>query len=224
MRDHFVVTKSIKKFQDGIDHINHKLKGVERMLLAVGEPGLGKTEASIHYCAMNEAVMIRTLEMMTGSWMLRTLVKELGGAPYYRSDKNQELIEELLKSKPRTIIFDEVDRFTRKPEILETLRDIHDICHCPMVFIGEETADKKLMHNRRLYRRFVEIVRFEKLDTDGVKTFLGEMSEAKYKDDAVEHIARASNGKISEIITLIHHAENWAKRNDRKPVEAKDLR
>ena len=224
MRDHFVVTKSIKKFQDGIDHINHKLKGVERMLLATGEPGLGKTEAAIHYCAMNGAVMIRTLEMMTGSWTLRTIVSELGGSPYYRSDKNFELIKQLLASKPRTIIFDEVDRFTRKPEILETLRDVHDVCHCPMVFIGEEMADKKLMNNRRLYRRFVEIVRFEKLDGDGVKKFLEEMSVVKYQNDAIEQIARDSNGKISEIITMIHHAENWANRNDAKSISAKDLR
>lgn len=224
MRDHFVITKSIKKFQDGIDHINHKLKGVERMLLATGEPGLGKTEAAIHYCAMNGAVLIRTLEMMTGSWTLRTIVSELGGSPYYRSDKNFELIKQLLASKPRTIIFDEVDRFTRKPEILETLRDVHDVCHCPMVFIGEEKADTTLAHNRRLYRRFVEIVRFEKLDADGVKKFLEEMSEIKYQADAVEQIARESNGKISDIITMIHHSENWAKRNNEKSVGAKDLK
>jgi DNA transposition AAA+ family ATPase len=224
VRDHFVVTKSIQKFQEGIDRINHKLKGVERMLLAVGEPGLGKTEAAIHYCAMNGAVLIRTLEMMSGSWMLRTIVSELGGAPYHRSDKNFELIKQLLASKPRTIIFDEVDRFARKPEILETLRDIHDVCHCPMVFVGEEMADKKLMQNRRLYRRFVEIVRFEKLDTGGVKKFLTEMSEIKYQDDAVEQISRDSNGKISEIITMIHHAENSARRNDAKTVGVKDLK
>lgn len=224
MRDHFVITKSIKRFQEGIDHINHKLKGVERMLLATGEPGLGKTEAAIHYCAMNGAVLIRTLEMMTGSWTLRTIVSELGGSPYYRSDKNFELIKQLLASKPRTIIFDEVDRFTRKPEILETLRDVHDVCHCPMVFIGEEMADKKLMNNRRLYRRFVEIVRFEKLDADGVKNFLLEMSEIKYQTDAVEQIARESNGKISEIITMIHHGENWARRNNEKSIGAKDLK
>jgi hypothetical protein len=93
-----------------------------------------------------------------------------------------------------------------------------------MVFVGEEMADKKLMNNRRLYRRFVEIVRFEKLDTDGVKNFLGEMSEIKYQNDAVDQIARDSNGKISEIITMIHHAENWAKRNNEKTIGAKDLK
>lgn len=224
MKNHFVLTKSVKRFQDGIDHINHKLKGVERMLLATGEPGLGKTEAAIHYCAMNGAVMIRTLEMMTGSWTLRTIVSELGGSPYYRSDKNFELIKQLLASKPRTIIFDEVDRFTRKPEILETLRDVHDVCHCPMVFIGEEMADKKLMNNRRLYRRFVEIVRFEKLDTEDVQHFLSEVGEIKFSDCAVEKITHDSNGKISEIITVVYRAENWARRNSAKTVTAKDLR
>jgi DNA transposition AAA+ family ATPase len=224
MRDHFVLTKSIRKFQDGIDHINHKLKGVERMLLATGEPGLGKTEASIRYCATNGAVLIRTLEMMTGPWLLRTIVFELGGSPYHRSDKNFDLIKQLLANKPRTIIFDEVDRFTRKPDILETLRDIHDVAHCPMVFVGEEHADKKLMNNRRLYRRFVEIVRFEKLDTDGVRQFLSEMSEIKYSNEAAEQITRDSNGKISEIITMIHHAENWARRNNAKSIVAKDLK
>jgi DNA transposition AAA+ family ATPase len=224
MKDHFVETKSFKKFREGIDHINQKLRGVEKMLLAVGEPGLGKTEAAIHYCAMSGAIFIRTLEMMTGSWTLRTIVSELGGAPYYRSDKNFELLKQLLDSKPRTIVFDEVDRFTRKPEILETLRDIHDVCRCPMVFIGEEMADKKLMHNRRLYRRFVEVVRFEKLDSEGVKQFLAETSEIKYQNDAVEQIAKESNGKISEIITVIHHAENWARRNDARMIGAKDLK
>jgi DNA transposition AAA+ family ATPase len=221
MKDHFFVSKSVKKFQDGIDHINHKLKGIERMLLATGEPGLGKSEAAIQYCAMNGAVLIRTLEMMTGSWTLRTIVSELGGSPYYRSDKNFELIERLLANKPRTIIFDEVDRFTRKPEILECLRDIHDVCHCPMVFIGEEMADKKLMNNRRLYRRFVEIVHFKKLDTEEVKKFLSEMSEIKWTDDAVERVTRESNGKISEIITIIHHGENWARRNNIKVIDGR---
>ncbi len=224
MKNHFVLTKSVSKFQEGIDHINHKLKGIERMLLATGEPGLGKTEASIHYCAMNGAVMIRTLELMTGPWLLRTIVSELGGAPYHRADKNFELIKQLLANKPRTIIFDEVDRFTRKPDILETLRDIHDIAHCPMVFVGEEMADKKLMNNRRLYRRFVEIVRFEKLDTEGVEQFLSEVGEVKFSDCAVEKIARDSNGKISEIITVVYRAENWARRNNAKTITARDLK
>ena len=224
MKNQFVITKSVSKFHKAIDHINHKLKGVERMALVVGEPGLGKTDTAIHYCAQNGAVMIRTLELMTGAWLVRKIVSELGAAPTYRTDKNFDLIAQLLLSRPRTIIFDEIDRFAHKPEILETLRDIHDICHCPMVFIGEEMADKKLMANRRLYRRFVDVVRFEKLDREGVQSFLTEVSDIKYQEDAVERIAAESDGKISEIITMVHKAETVARTNNVRSIGGKDFK
>ena len=99
MKNLFVITKSVKKFHQAIDHINHKLKGVERMVLVTGEPGLGKTDAAIHYGAQNGAVMIRTLELMTGPWLLRKIVSELGAAPAYRTDKNFDLIAQLLAIK-----------------------------------------------------------------------------------------------------------------------------
>lgn len=105
MKDHFVVTKSVKRFHEAIDHINHKLKGIERMALVMGEPGLGKTDAALHYAAENGAVLIRTLELMTGSWLLRKIVYELGGDPAHRAEKNIDLIGELLtkSSKPRQL-------------------------------------------------------------------------------------------------------------------------
>lgn len=224
MKEHFVITKSTKKFYEGIEHISHKLKGIERMLLVIGEPGLGKTEAALHYCAMNSAILIRTLELMSGPWLLRTIVSELGASPYHRSDKNISLICELLVNKPRVVIFDEVDRFTRKPEILETLRDIHDLTRAPIVFIGEGGADKKLIQNRRLYRRFVEVIRFEKLNVDGVRHFLSEMSDVKFEDGAVEKIAADTNGKISEIMAAIYRAEKIAKASGAKVIEGKDIK
>lgn len=101
---------------------------------------------------------------------------------------------------------------------------MHDVCRVPMVFIGEEAADKKLMNNRRLYRRFVEIVRFEKLDTEGVKKFLEEMSEVRWSDDAVDHVAQESGGRISQVIMIVHRLESWARRNNTKIINGRDLR
>lgn len=224
MKDRFVMTNSARKFYDGIEHITHKLKGIERMLLVIGEPGLGKTEAALHYCAVNSGILIRTLELMSGPWLLRTIVFELGMSPFHRSDKNIDIICETLLNKPRVIIFDEVDRFIRKPEILETLRDIHDISHAPLVFIGEDLADKQLKQNRRLYRRFIEVVRFEKLDLDGVRQFISETSDIKYEDAAIEKIAANTNGKISDIMTAVHRAERIAKTSGAKLIGAKDFK
>lgn len=223
MKNDFVLTKSVMKFHDGISSINHKLRGVERMMLATGEPGLGKTEAAIHYAAQNGAVMIRTLQLMTGPWLLREVVKELGAAPERRIADVFDQIIDLQKIKPKTIIFDEIDRFMEKTEILETIRDIHDVCFCPTVFIGEEMADKKLMRYRRLYRRFVEVIRFEKLDREGVDQFVKKLSDVKFDNEAIDKTAIESNGKISEIITLIHRAEAISRTNPDKSIGVKEL-
>jgi DNA transposition AAA+ family ATPase len=223
MKNVFVTTKNVKKFHNGIDHINHKLKGVERMLLVTGEPGLGKTDTSIHYCSQNGAVMIRTLQLMTGPWLLRKIVEELGAAPEKRISAIFDQIVDLQRVKPRTIILDEVDRFAEKTEILETIRDIHDVCHCPIVFVGEEMADKKLMRYRRLYRRFVEVVRFEKLDRDDVRHFVGELTDVNIEPEAVDRIAVETSGKISDVVNLIHHAEAFARTNQVKKVGIKDI-
>ena len=225
MKQKFVFTKSVRRFYDGIAHVNHKHKGIERMLLVIGEPGLGKTEAALYYAAHNpDTVFIRTYELMSGPWLCQTILFELGQEPCYRSKKNIELIVEILRVKPRVIIFDEIDRFARKPEILETLRDLHDTAYCPMVFVGEEMADKKLIHNRRLYRRFVETIHFQKLDLDGVRDFLSEVSEIKYQEDAVQRIAANTKGKISDIMTAIVHAERVAGVSGAKSVRAVDLK
>jgi DNA transposition AAA+ family ATPase len=224
MKNQFVITKSVRKFYQATDHISRKMKGVEQMALVIGEPGLGKTETAIHFCANHDAVIIRTLELMTGPWLLRKIVLELGAAPSYRTDKNFDRISLQLERWPRIIIFDEIDRFASKPYILETIRDIHDTCHCPIVLIGEEMAEKKLSLNRRLWRRLVDMVRFERLDKEGVQSFLSEVSEIKYQEDAINRIAAESSGKISEIITMVHRAETAAKTNNARSVGAKDFK
>jgi DNA transposition AAA+ family ATPase len=224
MRDRFVRTASVNRFYNAIERVNQKRKGIERMILVIGEPGLGKTEACLHYAVNNGAAMIRTLELMTGPWLLRKIVFELGGEPLHRSDKNIDLIWELLKEKPKTLIFDEIDRFSRKPEILETLRDIHDLNFSTIIFIGEEHADKKLAQNRRLFRRFVEIIKFEKLDLNGTRDFLSEVSDLKYQEDAVEKIFLNTGGKISSIMTAIHHAEAVARGMQTKSITGRDLK
>jgi len=225
MKESFVFTKSVRQLFDGLNHISHKNKGIERMLLVIGEPGLGKTEAALYYAAHNPGtVFIRTYELMSGPWLCQTILSELGQAPFYRSKQNLETIVEILKLQKQILIFDEIDRFARRPEILETLRDIHDAAHNPIVFIGEQSADKALAHDRRLYRRFVETVYFQKLDIDGVRDFLIEMSDIRYSEDAIEKIASNTQGKISEIMLGIAHAERAAHASGAKAVSAKDLK
>ena len=228
MREKFVVTKNIKKFQSAIHKINHKFHGVERIALVAGEVGLGKTVAGLYFGVSDGATMLTIWPGMTQHWLLRELAKELGVEPAWRTEKLIEQIKKVLLEEPRTIILDEMDHFfrdngTKGIDALETLRKIHDLCHCPMVFIGEEQIDKKIARIPRLNDRIVEIVRFEKFKESDVKDMIDQLSEYRFGDDAIEKITKMSNGRIRPIMRLIHAAEGAARIHQLKMIAAKDF-
>ncbi|PIX23345.1 MAG: hypothetical protein COZ69_08745, partial [Deltaproteobacteria bacterium CG_4_8_14_3_um_filter_45_9] len=65
MKDVFVLTKNVKRFRCAVDRIHHaKLKGVERMALIFGAPGLGKTETALQYAAKNGSLYMRMKKLM----------------------------------------------------------------------------------------------------------------------------------------------------------------
>jgi DNA transposition AAA+ family ATPase len=167
-------------------------------------------------------------EMMSGHWLLRELVREIGVDPAWRTERLVDQLKEHLSPKPRTIILDEVDRFLRdqdqkKAAILETIRDIHDVCHCPIVFIGEEWIDSKMKRLPRLYDRIVEIARFEKFEVADVRQLIGELSEYRFSDDAIEKITQESSGRIRPIMSWINRGEDAAKINQLRTVTARNL-
>ena len=225
MKDVFVTKlKNVKKFEALIEKVNHKLTGVERMGLIFSDPGFGKSRTALHYAANNGAVMIRTKKLMTGRWLLEEIVEELGAAPAWKSkDLFAQAIQQLT-ARPRTIILDEIDYFTSDSKVIETMRDLHDIAHCPMIFIGMGQADKKLMRFPHLYDRFVDIVKFEKLDQTDVGQMCDDLSDFRFEPDAIERIATETQGKIREIIKTIHRAETAARTAKAKTIGAKDFK
>ena len=228
MKEKFVVTKNIKKFQSAMHRIDHKLHGVERIALVAGEVGLGKTVAGLYFGVSDGATMLTIWPGMTQHWLLRELAKELGIEPAWRTEKLIEQIKKVLLEEPRTIILDEMDHFfrengTKGTDALETLRKIHDLCRVPMVLIGEEQIDKKIVRMPRLNDRVVEVVKFERYKENDVKDMISQLSEYRFTDDAIEKITRMSNGRIRPIMRLIHAAEGSARIHQLKIIGAKDF-
>lgn len=79
MKDYFVTTKNVMKFHAVMARIHHKLKGVERMALFFGDPGLGKSETALQYAANNGSLYIRMKKLMNARWFLTELADDLGG-------------------------------------------------------------------------------------------------------------------------------------------------
>lgn len=225
MKDVFVTKLSnVKKFDSLIEKVNHKLTGVERMGLMFSDPGFGKTRTALHHAANNGAVMIRTKKLMSGRWLLEEIVEELGAEPKWKSKDLFAQAVDLLGERRRTIILDEIDYFTSDSKVIETMRDLHDIAHCPMIFIGMGMADKKLRRFPHVYDRFVDVVKFEKLSVEDVRQMAEEVSDVRFEDDAIDRITNDSQGRIREIIKLMHRAEGAARQNKMKSIGAKDFK
>jgi DNA transposition AAA+ family ATPase len=229
MKEKFVVTKNIKKFLSAMQHIKHKLHGVERIAVLAGEVGLGKTVAGLYFGVSEGATMLTIWPAMSAHCLLRELAKELGVEPVaWRTENLIEQIKKILIEEPRTIILDEIDHFFRDNgdkglDALETLRKIHDVCHCPMVFIGEEQIDKKIARIPRLNDRIVEIVRFERYRESDIKDIVAQLSEYRFEDDAIEKITKVSAGRMRPVMRLIHVAEGAARIHQLKTITARDF-
>jgi len=224
MKDYFVTTKNVMKFHAVMARIHHKLKGVERMALFFGDPGLGKSETALQYAANNGSLYIRMKKLMNARWFLTELADDLGGSPKWRTKDLFDQCCELLRTRKKTLILDEVDYFTQDSRVTETLRDLHDIAGTPMIFIGMNQADKRLKRYPHLWDRFIEIVRFEPLDNEDVAKMTKELSEVQFSDDAIEWISRTSEGKIRGIIGLIHRAERIAQGARVRTITARDFK
>ena len=228
MKEKFVITKNVKKFNSALHRIANRSRGKERIAIVSGEVGLGKTDAAAAYGASTGAVVIRMWQMMTGHWLLTKIVNRLGEEPYWRTEKLAEQIEKNLRDRPRTIIFDDIDRFfkdtgAKKMDVIETLRDIHDVCHVPMVFIGEEWIEKKIKKFSRLDDRVIERVRFERFTEADVSELINEIAEYKFSPDAIQKITSDGGGRIRPIMNLIDVAEKTAKIKGLKTIDSKDL-
>lgn len=225
MKDLFVEVKNVKRFLSAADRVHHRLKGMEKMALVYGDPGLGKTETALQYCASNGSVYIRMKKLMNARWFLRQLVLDLGGGYYWRTmDLFDEAVRLLSKDKKRVLVLDEVDYFTADSKVTETLRDLHDIAGAPMIFVGMTHADKRLMRYPHLFDRFIEVLKFMPLDSEDVGKMVKELSEVQFSDDAIERIVTDSEGKIRKILALIHRAEYIARGSKIKIIEATNLR
>lgn len=225
MKDKFIQIKNVKRFQSAVDRIHHaKLKGVERMALIFGPPGLGKSESALQYAASDGAVYMRMKKLMTARWFLRELIDCLGSSPAWRTEDLFNQVIDLLKQRKCTLILDEVDYFTADSKITETIRDLADVTGTPILFIGMQAADKRLMRYPHLYDRFVEVVKFQPLDREDVELMTKELSDVAFDRDAIDKIVTQSEGKIRRILALIHRAEYIASRNRLKSISEKDLR
>lgn len=212
MRKVFARTQNVKNFITVMNNLQNRAEGVPGMALVYGEPGLGKTQAVLWWATQNDAIFIRSSNLMSGRWFLEELAEELGEVPFYRSSDLFKQCVRMLKEKPRIVIVDEIDYLACDTNAIETLRDIHDKTSVPIILVGMGQSDKKLMRYRHLYDRVSEKLKFEPFNKEDIKTIIDQLCEVEMTECAVNFIYNQTN-RFRQIVKLINKAENIAHAN-----------
>lgn len=222
MRKNFVRTQNVKNFISLMNSVQNKPEGVPKMALVYGEPGLGKSRVALWWAVKNDAVYLRSSNMMSGRWLLEELVEQLGELPQHKSSELFNQAVNQLVDNPRPLIIDEIDYLLSDSKSIETIRDIYDVTNTPIILIGMNKADRKLKRYRHIYDRFSEVLKFETFSYEEVKLIIQELSEAEIEESAVKLIHNQAN-RFRQIVNIISKAEKISRANSNILITAEIL-
>lgn len=218
MRKIFVKTQNVKSFIALINSLQDKPDGISKMALVYGEPGLGKSRTALWLAAQNDAVYIRSANLMTGRWFLEELTEELDEIPrYWTSDLFKQCVNKLTE-RPQMLIIDEIDYLAGDQKTIETIRDIHDKTNVPIIFVGMTLAQKKLQRYRHLYDRISDIIQFKAFSVNDVREIIAQLCEVEVTDPAVNFIHAQAN-RFRQIVRLITKIEAVAATNNLEKLD-----
>jgi DNA transposition AAA+ family ATPase len=195
-----------------MDNLQNAPNTVSKMALVYGGFGLGKTQTIMWWVTNNDAIYVRCNHNISPRWLLTEIVKELDLEPAWTSLRLFEQIEQKLKYNPKVIVVDEIDYLFSNKHTIETLRDIHDKLGVPILLVGMELADKKLLKYGHINDRIFSKMKFEKLGKDDFREIIETLSEVKFSNEAIKLITNR-NLQFRQIVKVIAKAEQLATTN-----------
>ena len=224
MKESFIETRNYIKLSEAMSRLEALPLTADRMGIAYGNFGLGKTFALERIAYKENALLLRSDQTWTVSSTLKKLAYELGlDANGKSSTLFERIIEELMK-EPRVIIIDEIDTLLKsgKYEVFELFRDIHDQTKNIIFFIGMEDALAKIKRHRHYFSRLTEIVKFEPINKEDIAKFCS-LCEVKVEDDLIEYFAKRYQN-LRQIKVFLLRLEEYAELNDLETVNLKSFK
>ncbi len=218
MKSDFVKTRNYIKLKEAMSRLKALPLSTDRMGLAYGSFGLGKTISLERIVADEGAMLLRCDQTWSVSSVLKRICSELNVDIAGRSSTLFNRVIDTMLIEPRVIIVDEIDTLLRtgKNEVFELFRDIHDETKNIIFFVGMEDSLAKIKRHRHYFSRLTEIVKFEPIGIEDIRAFC-ELSEVKIEEDLVEYFAKRY-ANLREIRVFIIRLEEWANLNDIESV------
>jgi len=224
MKDLFVQTRNYTKIYEAITRLKSLPITADRMGLAYGNFGLGKSFSLEKIAADEGALLLRSDQTWSVSSVLKLLCQELDIDSSGRSNTLFNRVVDALLYEPRLIVIDEIDTLLRggKYEVFELFRDIHDKTKNIIFFIGMDEALAKIKRHKHYFSRLTEIVKFMPISKEDIARFC-ELSEVKIEDDLIEYFTK-KYPNLRTIKVFLLRLEEWALFNEKSSINYKDFK
>ena len=221
MKEKFIETQNYITMHELVTRLVELDGNAERMGLAYGHFGLGKTFSLERITSEFDAVLMRTNQTWTVPSTLRLLAEELGIDARGRSSEVMERVIYELMRHPRVIIVDEIDTLlpATKFSVLELFRDIHDQVKNVFLMVGMESCDGRLKAHNHFYSRIVAKAKFKQIPKGDIEKFCTQC-EVKIEDDLVSYFLK-KYPNLRQIKVLLLRIESWAETNGTERMNLK---
>ncbi len=220
-------TSNMKRFLAAMAKIEAGMNdGRPNIGIIWGNYGRGKSTTMALYTARKaNARHIRCLRNWSYGNLIDALLSELE-LPRDRTngERLQRIVDHLLQEKT-IIIFDEVNHIVGKGELMETIRDIHDLSdNNPMVLVGSDDFYYGAKRYGALWDRVRVIEKLPDIGAEDVMLFAKHLVSAEVTKEVAEEIGRVYGRSIRRIQVVLEAVEAFASANNIKEVDLKTYR
>ena len=206
MKNEFIETANVTRFNGICMELEDpgSLIGPS-MAMATGAPGRGKTEASRQYAIHNRTVYVPPFLKRTAVMLLKDIAFELRGVRPNRTEPCLSIIREEMAKERRLVIIDEADNLPMP--LLEMLRNLNELCACPILLVGEEKLKGKLASEPRLLDRVRRSMEFGPVLQQDVSFFFKRAFGLQIEKDVCVTIHRYGKGTWRRVLKFAIAAE-----------------
>ena len=214
MKSAFVQTENVKRFLAAVQALEGRGAAEASLMLVVGDAGYGKSRTGEWWALRNDAVHVRVMAAATPHWVLSDIVRELGeSAPAHFNEQLFAQAVGVLARDRRPIVIDEVENALRHMAVIETIRDLSDVCEIPVVLIGREHIRGRLRREKQIWSRVSAIASFAPATEADVGLACDTLAEVAIDPQVVAEIHRQSEGRIREVVKAIANVERIGRRS-----------
>ncbi len=225
MKNEFVATLNVQKFNGICEEMENPESMIgPSMAMATGSAGRGKTEAARHYAVHSTAIYIPPFLKRSAAMLLRDIVFELCGLRPGRIETCLNVIREEMSRERRLIIVDEADLLPMS--LLEMLRNINELCACPVLLIGEDRLKAKVGSETRLRDRIRRRMEFSPISQSDVAFFFKKSMSVGLHPDVCGTIHHYAGGTWRKVLKFAASAERVMEASSLKEISlqmAKDV-